>query len=131
MSTSLRQIAVVLGLTASWLSVQFGQAGESKGPGSAPAVTWDTFSDTWVATDALGRRVLTCADVGPPRRDRFVGIFYFLWHGAHVNGGPYDVTKILAQDPQAMSKKDSPLWGPMHSPHHWGDRDIPWGSRSP
>jgi hypothetical protein len=82
---------------------------------------WDTFSDTWVATDALGRRVPTRDDVGPPRADRTVGIFYFLWHGEHVQGGPYDVTKILAQDPQAMQKKDSPLWGPMHAPHHWGE----------
>ena len=62
----------------------------------------------------------TYEDVGPPRADRVVGIFYFLWHGAHVQGGPYDVTKILAQDPQAMLKKQSPLWGPMLAPHHWG-----------
>ena len=83
---------------------------------------WDTFSDTWVATDALGRRLPTYEEVGPPRPDRFVGIFYFLWLGAHVNGGPWDVTKILAQDPQAMQKKDSPLWGPMYAPHHWASR---------
>ena len=121
MSTSLRQITVILGFTASALSIQFGEAGERPEPRSAAAVTWDTFSDTWVATDALGRRVLTCADVGPPRPERFVGIFYFLWHGAHVNGGPYDVTKILNRDPQAMLKKDSPLWGPMLAPHHWGE----------
>ncbi|NQT11456.1 MAG: hypothetical protein HQ582_01825 [Planctomycetes bacterium] len=121
MSTSLQQIAIVLGFTASALSVQFGEAGERTGPGSVSAVTWDTFSDTWVATDALGRRVPTYEDVGPPRPERFVGIFYFLWHGAHVNGGPYDVTKILAQDPQAMAKNDSPLWGPMHAPHHWSE----------
>jgi len=38
-----------------------------------------------------------------------------------VNGGPYDVTKILAEDPGAMTKPDSPLWGPMHVPHHWGE----------
>ena len=92
------------------------------GPHSGPSpMLWDTSSDTWVATDALGRRVLTHEDVGPPRAGRTVGIFYFLWHGAHVQGGPYDVTKILAQDPQAMQKKGSPLWGPMYAPHHWGE----------
>src|SRR5262249_14994800 len=50
--------------------------------------------------------------------------FYFLWHGAHVNetwGGPYDISKILAKDPEAMRKRDSPLWGPMYAPHHWGE----------
>lgn len=82
---------------------------------------WDTFSDTWVATDALGRTLPGYEQVGPPRKDRFIGIFYFLWLGEHVNGGPYDITKILQLDPQAMQKPDSPLWGPLHAPHHWGE----------
>jgi len=111
----------MLTLTAIALSIAFGEAAERSGPGPVPATSWDTFSDTWVATDALGRRVPTSEDVGQPRHDRSVGIFYFLWHGAHVGGGPYDVTKILAADPQAMAKRDSPLWGPMHAPHHWGE----------
>ena len=81
----------------------------------------DSFSDTWVATDALGRKVPTFPEVPAPRADRTVGIFYFLWHGAHVQGGPFDVTKILAADPDAMQKPDSPLWGPLHVPHHWGE----------
>ena len=85
------------------------------------AGTWDNFSDTWVATDALGRSLPTHEQVGPPRPDRWVGIFYFLWHGAHVNGGPYDITRILRQDPDAMQKGDSPLWGPVGAPHHWGE----------
>ena len=85
------------------------------------AETWDTFADTWVATDALGRTLPTSAEVGPPRADRTVGIFYFLWLGAQMQGGPYDITRILAQDPAAMRKPNSPLWGPLHAPHHWGE----------
>lgn len=85
------------------------------------AELWDTCSDTWVAMDALGRKLPGVAEVGPPRADRTVGIFYFLWLGEHIQGGPYDVTKILAQDPDAMRKPDSPLWGPLHAPHHWGE----------
>lgn len=85
------------------------------------AASWDTFSDTWVATDALGRKVATHAEAGPPRGDRFVGIFYFLWHGAQVNGGPYDISRIVRNDPEAMRKKTSPPWGPMHAMHHWGE----------
>jgi hypothetical protein len=81
----------------------------------------DTFADTWVATDALGRTLPTPREVGPPRPDRTVGMFYFLWHGAHIKGGPYDVTRILARDPAAMQKPNSPLWGPLHAPHHWGE----------
>ena len=89
-------------------------------PGAA-AEPWDTFADTWVATDALGRQLPGAAEAGPPRADRTVGIFYFLWLGKHIQGGPYDITRILAQDPDAMQKPDSPLWGPLHAPHHWGE----------
>ena len=87
---------------------------------AAPA-RWDTFSDTWVATDALGRSLPSYTEVGPPRPDRTVALFYFLWHGAHVQGGPYDITKILQQDPGAISNKISSWWGPLHAPHHWGE----------
>lgn len=86
-----------------------------------PAAAWDNYSDTWVATDALGRTVPTYPAVPAPRPDRTVGIFYFLWLGEHIQGGPFDVTKILAADPQAMHRPDSPLWGPLHAPHHWGE----------
>ena len=81
----------------------------------------DTFSDTWAATDALGRSVPTYPHVSPPRPDRTVGIFYFLWHGAHIQGGPFDVSRALASDPEALRKPDSPLWGPQHVMHHWGE----------
>jgi len=81
----------------------------------------------------LGRlRTLSAAlcplfdEVGPVRTDRFVGIFYFLTHsgGDAVRGqgkGPYDVSKILAQDSQATKKPQLPLWGPLHSSHYWGE----------
>lgn len=70
-------------------------------------------SDTWAATDGLGRPVADAALAGPPQPDRVVGIFYFLWTG----GIPkvYDNTKILAADP------DHPAWGPVGSWHYWGE----------
>lgn len=89
--------------------------------GSHPRAAWDLYSDTWRATDALGRRLPTFEEVGPFREDRWVGIFYFLWHGAHVNGGPWDITRILTMDPKAIEQTDHPLWGPIHTPHHWGE----------
>ncbi|MGA1235812.1 MAG: ThuA domain-containing protein [Limisphaerales bacterium] len=80
----------------------------------------DLMSDTWIATDGLGRTLPCAEELSPPRPHRKVGVFYFLWHGEHIQGGPFDITRILATDPEAMSKPDSPLWGPMHAPHHWG-----------
>ena len=85
---------------------------------------WDTMSDTWAATDALGRALPNFAQAGPPRQDRSVGIFYFLWHGPHVNGGPYNVSEILRRDPDAMHKPTSPPWGPMGAMHHWGESQF-------
>jgi hypothetical protein len=92
----------------------------------------------WPAVDALGRKVLVPSEVGPPRSDRFVGIFYFLWlnerrvRSERFNGA-YDVSKILAADPAALSKPDSPLWGPIGTSHYWGEplygyyvSDDPW-----
>ena len=89
--------------------------------GLVAAPLWDIQPDTWVATDALGRRTPTWPEVSAPRADRTVGIFYFLWHGAHIQGGPFDVAKILTVDPGAMQKPGSPLWGRLHAPHHWGE----------
>jgi hypothetical protein len=96
-------------------------AAESDPPGPGSQPFWDTQSDTWVATDALGRSLPTREQVGSPRTNKVVGIFYFLWLGQHGNAGPFDISKILAVDPAAMQKPDSPLWGPLHVPHHWGE----------
>lgn len=82
---------------------------------------WDNQSDSWVATDGLGRELPSHTDVGGPRADRWVGMFYFLWLGQHGTTGPHDITRILAEDPEAMQKPESPLWGPHHAYHHWGE----------
>lgn len=93
-------------------------------PGHTSSQTWDTMSDTWAATDALGRVLPTASQAGSPRSDRWVGVFYFLWHGPHVNGGPYNNSEILRQDPDAMRKPTSPPWGPMGAMHHWGESQF-------
>src|ERR1041385_4577663 len=80
----------------------------------------------WPATDALGRSLPLEPEVGPVQSNRFVGIFYFLWHNQHGGkspnwDGPYDISRILAKDPGALSKGDSPLWGPVGMFHYWGE----------
>jgi hypothetical protein len=82
----------------------------------------------WPATDALGRHLPTATDgrARPPRADRFVGIFYFLWHDNHGGkrpggDGPYDVSKIFARDADALHHPASPLWGPIGMYHYWAE----------
>ncbi len=81
----------------------------------------DTMSDTWVATDGLGRTLAGPGECPGARPDRFVGIFSFLWltNDAHGGGvpaiGPFDMTKILAANPT------DPQWGPVQAFHHWSE----------
>ncbi len=78
----------------------------------------DLYSDTWVATDGRGRTLATGSECGTPRTDRTVGLFYFLWLGQHEQAGPFDITKLLAADP------DHPQWGPPGAFHHWGQPEL-------
>jgi hypothetical protein len=85
-----------------------------------PAIrSLDLMSDTWTATDGLGRS--TPIEVRPPQANRFVGIFYFLWMGFETTDGPFDVSKILKANPNAMQEPNNTAWGPEFHFHHWGE----------
>jgi hypothetical protein len=85
----------------------------------------DLFSDTWVATDALGRTMPDDSAAGPVKQDqrRVVGIFYIAWHRDSLAGmkQPFaaDVTKVLAGDPGARLDAKHPLW--TEGSYHWGE----------
>ena len=88
----------------------------------------DVYADTWVATDALGRKLPVGGEVRAPRKDRFVGVFYFVWHGLHGVPGPYDLSKITAEP--------NPKFGGVGEFHWWGEPEIgyfraadPWVAR--
>ena len=87
----------------------------------------DLMSDTWVATDALGRQMPLIDSVGAIKNDhpRTVGIFYITWHAQkhHDREGPYlDVTQILNRDPEARYQSDNPLW--KDETYHWGEPEM-------
>ena len=91
-----------------------------------PPAPRDLDADTWVATDGLGRSLPMAPRA--PRGDRFVGIFYFLWHGFHGTPGPYDLSEIL--------KAERPEYGPVSAFHWWGEPEVgyfrsddPWIAR--
>jgi hypothetical protein len=81
--------------------------------------TVDNYSDTWVAVDELGRKVDYQTN---PRPDRKIAMFYFLWLGPEAHGnGPWDISRILATNPNAIQDRNSSLWGPIGNAHHWGE----------
>ncbi|MBR4753186.1 MAG: hypothetical protein IK077_15660 [Thermoguttaceae bacterium] len=89
----------------------------------------DLFSDTWFAVDALDRTMPTFDEVGPVKNDqrRVVGIFYITWHTQNhaKQPNPYtsDVTKILAEAPEARLDAKHPAWRNSWS-LHWGEPET-------
>lgn len=85
----------------------------------------DLYSDTWVGTDALGRKMPLHQEVGPVKKDhrRIVGIFYITWHsdGLHNVKSPYgaDVTRVLRAHPEARLDGNDPAW--KYGSYHWGE----------
>jgi hypothetical protein len=89
----------------------------------------DLYSDTWAASDALGRKMPSFEEVGPVKTDkqRFVSIFYVTWHTLDYYASrksPYcaDVSKILKADPNARFDANHPLWTDFS--YHWGEPEM-------
>ena len=87
----------------------------------------DLLSDTWVASDALGRVMPTDAEA-PLKTDkpRTVGIFYITWHdeGKFNLRSPYggDVTRTLQEAPEARLDAYHPAWKEWSL--HWGEPEA-------
>lgn len=81
--------------------------------------SWETYPDTWVAVDELGRSVAS-SDAGVTRNDIdsncTIGMFYYIWHGMHTMAGK-DITELLEDN------VDNPDWGAEQA-FHWGYK--PW-----
>lgn len=86
-------------------------------------------NSNWMATDALSRSLPGFRKTGPVKAEKWVGLFYYIWHGYHPANADtiYDNTKILKDNPY------SPIYGPLHQFHYWGEpeagyyrSDDPW-----
>ncbi len=88
----------------------------------------DLYSDTWVATDEIGRDMPSQAEVGNLKtdKDRTVGIFYVTWHRENKKKAesPYtaDVSKILNEYPEARLDGNHPAWQKGY--HHWAEPEM-------
>ncbi len=78
---------------------------------------YDFARNSVSSVDALGR--VTLAGDGEESRD--VGLFYFLWLGAHASGSKiYDVSDLEENDPDALWATDSDE-SPVGTYHFWGE----------
>ena len=80
----------------------------------------------WTSTDALGRKLPTFEEVGPRRPGKFVGMFYWTWHGSELAFSDPVNNQIISQlYPEAINDFNHPVWpewkpDPIgHHTHHW------------
>jgi hypothetical protein len=106
---------------------------ESEKPSYEVSEVVNPFS--WIATDHPGNTIDPESDEYPDateRKNKFVGIFYFIWHGCHGYDtganhnsvqspaatdmkSPFNVQEIMTSNPS------DPQWGPPVAMHHWGE----------
>lgn len=104
-------------------------------PQEAKQLVSNQYADTWAASDDLNRELSLHNETGDLKKDKFVGIFYFTWLGAHGHDrhassmpdegifpkkisdtlSPYDISKILKDNPE------NPKYGPELAFHHWAE----------
>ena len=95
---------------------------------------------TWSAVDGLGRFMPEYDNVGPKRKNKFVGIFFWTWHGKYgaddpVNRawespsrgeGTVNVQRVMDESPSAKNDFNHPAWMGMCSGNgigtgHWNE----------
>ncbi|MCF3110036.1 hypothetical protein LL912_14740 [Niabella sp. CC-SYL272] len=87
-----------------------------------PAQTLTAYHSLQTATDELGRQVPGYETTGAPRKDKFVGLFYWTWHTRQgKDNPPFNVTEYLTRDPKAIDNYDHPIWPKRNSPWFWGE----------
>ncbi len=86
--------------------------------------SYSSVDGTYGGVDDMGRYLTADYETTTPRSGRYVGIFYFLWQGEHGTAGPYDNTKIVANNPGAINSEAN--WyaaggGAQGAHHFWGE----------
>ncbi len=82
--------------------------------------THKVMPDTWVFTDGLGRQSLTNAEVGDPKEDKTIAMFYWTWHGDLGGSNPLNVTEFMQKYPEAKNDYNHPAW-PENVAYFWNE----------
>ncbi len=76
---------------------------------------------TWTATDEMGRTLPMYEDVGGPREDRTVALFYWSWHVSQDGGEPLNVQKFIEQYPEAIHDFNHSAWPKRATVNFWNE----------
>jgi hypothetical protein len=86
---------------------------------SAPPIAIDNANQ--VATDDLGRTLPSYGEVGEPKPNRWVGLFYFQWHKQLRHEVCYNRTEWLKTHPGFKDWVINPPGGPEHPEWYWAE----------
>jgi len=84
-----------------------------------PLTILDPYSDTWRATDSLGRTLPLNTEVGKAKSDKFVGLFFWTWH---LNSGSraFNNTEFIKLNPDVKNDYSFKGWG-IGRVHFWDE----------
>jgi hypothetical protein len=70
-------------------------------------------SNSWSATDGLGRKLPTYPEAGKTKKEKFVAMFYWTWHQGDddTTYQVKNITEIVRKYPDAMKDYHHPAWG--------------------
>ena len=87
--------------------------------GTKPVIIGDS---NWSGADDLGRKLPTYEETGPPKSDRWVGLFYSLWHKnlRHMPSA-FNMTEFLKARPRFMDFTAHPPGGPDFPEFYWAE----------
>lgn len=92
-------------------------------PADSLIYTHPVQPDTWVFTDGLGRTSLTYADVGAPRENKTLAMFYWTWHtGGFLSDKPVNLQQYSEKYPEAMRDYNNEIWKGTSS--YWWNESI-------
>lgn len=74
-----------------------------------------------VGTDDLGRSLPAYEQTGGPKPDRWVGLFYWQWHGGERWWKHYNMTEFLADKSYHTEFEVRPKNGPAHPTWYWAE----------
>ena len=86
---------------------------------NSPQMPIDTAN--WVATDDLGRTLPGYAEVRAPKPNRWVGMFYWHWHGDDRWGPDYNITEFLKTHPGFSNWQAFPPGVPGDPTWYWAE----------